>query len=222
MKALNLVNQKFGRLVVIKKSHRKNNKVMWECLCDCGKITYVSTYYLTSGKIRSCGCLHKEQLLARSTTHNQRHTRLYFIWKGLRQRCNNPNHKQYKDYGGRGIKVCDEWDNHFEAFYEWAMANGYDKNAKKFECTIDRIDNDKGYSPNNCRWVNRVIQNNNTRANHRVAYNGETHTIAEWARIVDIPYKSLLNRINSYKWSIEKALTTPVDNSNNIRKSTDI
>lgn len=204
MKALDLRNKRFERLVVVKKSHRKNNKVMWECLCDCGNTTFVSTYYLTSGKIRSCGCLHKEQLIARSTSHNQRGTHLYSVWRSLRQRCNNPNSIQYKDYGGRGITVCDEWNAHFEPFYDWAMANGYDEGL-----TIDRIDNNKGYSPDNCRWANRTTQCNNTRSNHRITYKGATHTLSEWTRITGLSYVCLRQRINNLHWSVKKALTTP-------------
>lgn len=205
MKALDLVGKKFERLTVVRKSHRKNDKVMWECLCDCGNITYVSTYYLTSGKIRSCGCFKVDELLKRSKTHNQRHTKLYDVWKTMRQRCNNSKNVSYHNYGGRGISVCEEWENSFQSFYDWSMSNGYSDNL-----TIDRIDVNGNYCPENCRWTDRQVQANNTRVNHRITYNGETHSMAEWARITGMSYSSLSNRIKTYHWSIERALTEPV------------
>ena len=109
---------------------------------------------------------------------------------------------EFDRYGGRGIKVCDEWQE-FLPFYEWAMANGYADNL-----TIDRIDNDGDYRPGNCRWATRTEQNNNTKKNHYITYNGKTHTIAEWSRITGIKYGTLINRINNLKWDAEKSLTT--------------
>lgn len=203
MKALDLVNQRFGRLVAIRKSHRQNNKVMWECLCDCGNTTYVSTNYLTSGRIRSCGCFRKDQISERNTTHNQRHTRLYEVWKNIKCRCYNPNNKAYKNYGGRGIAMFDEWHNNYQAFYDWSISNGY-----SLGLTIDRIDVNGNYEPTNCRWVNRTVQANNKRANHYITYNGETHSIADWARKQGLSYECLSARLNSC-WGVEKALTTP-------------
>lgn len=137
------------------------------------------------------------------TIHGMKKTRIYKSWERIKRRCNNP--KTYKNYGGRGIKVCDEWSKDFMAFYEWAMANGY-----RDDLTIDRIDVNGNYEPNNCRWVTMKEQENNRRNNHHITYNGETHTIAEWGDILNIPYKVLLQRITTYKWSIEKAFNIPV------------
>ena len=138
-------------------------------------------------------------------THGQRHTRLYSIWTDMKTRCNNPKRAKYARYGARGIKVCDEWCNSFEAFYEWAMANGYADNL-----TIDRKDNDKGYSPENCRWITMEEQASNKSTNHLITHEGQTFTMAEWARITGIPRLVLKDRICRYGWDSGRALTTPV------------
>ena len=121
--------------------------------------------------------------------HGQRRTRLYSIWTDMKTRCYNTKRAKYARYGGRGIKVCAEWLNNFQVFHDWAMANGYSDNL-----TIDRINNDGDYSPENCRWTDTVTQSNNRRCNIMVTRNGETHTLAEWARIKELPYKTLLMR----------------------------
>lgn len=205
MKALDLVGKKFNRLLVVKKAGRKNYKVMWECVCDCGNTTFVNTFYLINSKIRSCGCLHKEQLIERNTTHNQRHTKLYETWKKMRDRCNRPNATQYKDYGGRGIKVCEEWDKSFQAFYDWSYANGYDDNL-----TIDRIDNNKGYSPENCRWATYKEQMRNKRTNHIITYKNQSQCISQWCEELNLSYSAVTGRLRR-GWSVEKALSTPTN-----------
>lgn len=134
----------------------------------------------------------------------QRRPRLYRIWANMRTRCNNPNFARYADYGGRGIKVCEEWGT-FEPFREWAVSNGYKENL-----TLDRIDNDGGYCSENCRWVTQREQCNNKRNNHTLTYNGETLTISEWAQRLNMNYFSLHDRITKLGWSAEKALTTPI------------
>ena len=123
----------------------------------------------------------------------------------MKRRCNDETNSHYHIYGGKGIKVCEEWEENFEAFYNWAMSNGYVKGL-----TIDRIDNDKNYCPENCRWATYLEQGNNTSRNHRLTFNNETHTMAEWARIIGINYSVLRSRINDSGWSVEKALTTPL------------
>ena len=115
-------------------------------------------------------------------------SRLYRIWANMKARCGNPNNDRFHDYGARGITVCDEWDDYL-TFKRWAMSNGYEDHL-----TIDRVDNDKGYSPDNCRWVNRYTQQNNMRSNTIIHYGGESHTLAEWSRIFDIPYHTLVTR----------------------------
>lgn len=140
-----------------------------------------------------------------NTTHGQSKTRLYKVWTSMKQRCSNPNDKAYLDYGGREIKVCDEWQD-FEPFHEWAMSTGY---ARDLE--IDRIDNDGDYEPGNCRWVSRRDQLNNTRINRRIAFRGETKTVAEWARELGLNDRTLRTRLR-IGWTVERAFTTPPKN----------
>lgn len=137
-------------------------------------------------------------------THGKRHTRLYRIWLQMKNRCFNENGERYKDYGARGITVCNEWRNNFQAFYDWSMSNGYSDNL-----TIDRIDNDKGYSPDNCRWATVKEQNRNSRRCDMISYHGETHCLREWSEVLGISYSALRNRKN-YGWSVERMMETPV------------
>jgi hypothetical protein len=204
MKALDLIGKKFNRLLVVKKNGRKNQKVMWECVCDCGNTTFVSTFYLTHNKVRSCGCLHKEQLIERNTTHNQRHTNLYETWKKMKDRCRNINTKEYKNYGGRGVKVCDEWINDFQSFYDWSYSNGYAEHL-----TIDRIDNNGNYCPENCRWISLKEQQRNKRTNKMISYKGQVRCLSEWCEILNLKYPTINGRLHR-NWSIEKAFETPI------------
>lgn len=160
MKFQDLTGRKFGKLTVVKRAeNNKYNQVMWVCLCDCGNITKpIVANHLKSGNTTSCGCVHSEEARRRMTRHGQKNTRIYRIWQGMLRRCDNQKHKDFKYYGGRGITVCEEWRNSFEAFCGWSMANGYAD-----ELTIDRKDNDKGYSPDNCRWTSMKEQGENKR-----------------------------------------------------------
>ncbi len=212
MKKLDLLNQRFGRLVVVAPSKSKNNETMWECKCDCGNIKIVSTSNLKAGRIKSCGCFKSDKLIKRNTTHSQRHTFLYEVWKSLRQRCNNPKHASYYNYGGRGITICEEWNKSFQSFYDWAYANGYSLEHQKDEVkklTIDRIDVNGNYEPNNCRWVDRKTQARNTRITKFITFKGQTKPIVEWCEIYGIKRNSFDIRIKC-GWSIEEALTTPI------------
>lgn len=132
-------------------------------------------------------------------------SKLYYSWKHMKERCYNPTCRDYRHWGGRGITVCDAWKNDFLAFKEWALANGY-----KEGLTIDRIDNDGNYEPSNCRWATRAEQSNNRSCLHYLTYQGETKTISEWSRITGIKITTLYMRLNTYGWSVEKALTTEV------------
>lgn len=204
MKLIDLTGRRFGRLLVIEKYGHKGKTVAWLCKCDCGTEVTVRGADLRRGVTQSCGCLHKEDLIERNTRHGLHSTRLYNIWGVMVQRCYNPNTHCYDAYGGRGIEICREWRDDFQAFYEWSMKNGYKENL-----TIDRMDNDKGYSPDNCRWVTRKVQANNTRRNHYITYNGETRTLSEWAGFLGFNPHTLGSRIYRGR-DINKALTTPL------------
>ena len=168
-----LTGQRFGRLVVICREGSTNlGCATWYCRCDCGRESIAEGAKLRKGNTKSCGCLHDEAARERRTKHGKSGTRLNAIWKAMHQRCHNPSNKDYNRYGGRGITVCDEWLHDFQAFYDWSMENGYDENAPYGQCTIDRIDNDKGYSPDNCRWVDAKTQCNN-KSNNRKEKNHE-------------------------------------------------
>lgn len=206
-----LSGERFGRLTVIKDSGRRTARkvIIWDCICDCGNNKYVPTDYLTSGDTRSCGCLFKEisrrpkNVRHGDATRSGKYARLYKTWISMKRRCDDPSDSNYKNYGGRGILVCDEWDT-YENFRDWALSNGYDDSL-----TIDRIDVNGDYEPNNCRWADAVTQSNNRRSNHRLEYNGETHTIKEWSRITGLSDDTIGHRIK-YGWTIEDTLTKAV------------
>ncbi|MBO3398543.1 hypothetical protein JJB71_13440 [Clostridium perfringens] len=197
----NLIGKRFGKLKVVKQSHSKNYRRYWECECDCGNKTIVTTSRLKNGHTKSCGCLSKEVTTKRNTKHGKRNTRIYEIWAGMKKRCLNKKSISYKNYGGRGVSICEEWKNSFEKFYNWAINNGYNENL-----TIDRIDVNGNYEPNNCRWCTKKEQSNNKRNNRYITINKETKTLSEWANYYKIKSKVVENRINRYKWSIEEAL----------------
>ena len=201
MKRQDITGQKFGKLTVIKRlGLNSSGHSIYLCQCECGNFTKVSRPNLKSGSVKSCGCLLKHS----EKRHGLSKTPLYNSWRDMKIRCYNENSPSYVNYGGRGIKVCEEWLNDFMTFYKWAMANGYKKGL-----SIDRIDVNGNYEPNNCRWVSMKVQQNNRRNNHYITYRGETHTLMEWSEITGINYDCLKTRINTLKWSIEKALTTP-------------
>lgn len=176
----------FERLTVIRRADdyiQPSGKpvTMWLCRCKCGTEVSIAGYSLTSGKTQSCGCYGKEQRLKSNTKHGLSHSRIKSSYYNMISRCYNPNTPKYKNHGGRGIKVCDEWldkENGFMNFYNWAMKNGYSD-----ELTIDRIDNDGNYEPNNCRWTTYEIQNFNRRVNRLFTINGETKTAKEWCEL---------------------------------------
>lgn len=174
-----MIGKKFGKLTVLKElPERKHGKIIYQCKCDCGNITNVQGTMLRNGNTKSCGCLRYEPS---NIKHGKCNTKLYTTWKNIKQRCYNKNYNRYIDYGGRGIAVCQEWLHDFNCFYNWAINNGYQENL-----TIDRIDNNKGYSPENCRWVDIKTQCNNTRRNVRLTYNNKTQTIAQWGHELNV------------------------------------
>lgn len=218
-----LTGQRFGRLVVEYCDHydKTARDSYWTCLCDCGSRVIICGQSLKRGASKSCGCYQRD--VARETVkkyprplphghtiHGLRHTRLYNVWLSMKDRCYNKNSTCYHRYGGRGITVCDEWRSDFVAFYNWAIQTGYDENAPTGTCTLDRSNNDAGYSPENCRWRTQKQQCNNTAFNLYLEYNGERHTLSEWSQITGIGSNTIESRLMRYKWSVEKALTTPV------------
>lgn len=206
MKQLNLTGERFGKLVAIKTiGKNKNGGYLWQCKCDCGNEIIANVGNLKNGHTKSCGCLRADRCKMKFTKHRLEHTRLYGIWYDMRLRCYDEKNISYNRYGGRGVTICDEWKNDVKSFYDWSMANGY-----KDSLTIDRIDNDGNYCPENCRWVTVKEQASNRRSNILVTHNGKTQTMKEWAHEVGIPYKAVWARMQKLGWSAERALTEPV------------
>ncbi len=202
-KFIDLTGQKFGRLTVMSRAENdKHGNSRFVCKCDCGKEKIIQSQSLLSGRTKSCGCFNIEKSALRckilgnsSKTHGLRNTRLYHVWNDMKVRCYNPHSSNYKNYGGRGIGICSKWREDFKAFYDWAMANGYDEDAPRGECTIDRIDNNKGYSPDNCRWVTVRTQNNNKRKGKTFIYEGiKYESRAEASRQLGIPSTTLFKK----------------------------
>jgi hypothetical protein len=190
-KLIDLTGQRFGRLYVIERAGSSNGNALWLCLCDCGKMKVVNGVQLRCGETKSCGCIQREIISNKMSKHkgtiNDR--RLYRVWAGMISRTSNPNATNYQYYGGRGIQVCEQWKD-FSEFRKWAFDNGYDINADYGKCTLDRIDTNDNYYPENCRWVSMETQNNNQRSNMIITYNGETHNYKQWADILKINYST--------------------------------
>lgn len=201
----NLEGNRYGRLLVIRRASDHvqpsgRRRIMWLCKCDCGNMIEVFGDNLKKGVSQSCGCYRHDKLSAIKSTHRETETKLYKVWRGIKTRCYNKHSKYYAQYGGRGIVMCDEWLDSFESFSYWAEASGYSEGS-----TIDRIDNDGMYSPDNCRWVDMKVQANNRRSNILLTLNGETHNITQWADIIGISPKTLFSRYYSGK-SVEDIL----------------
>lgn len=176
-KVINMTGKKCGRLTVLERAENdEHGTSMWLCRCDCENSVLVRGGDLRrKGGTSSCGCLAREISSKRHKTHGKSKTRIYKIWRHILDRCNNPNHVYYKNYGGRGITICDEWKDDFQAFHDWSMTNGYSDNL-----TIDRINPDGNYEPSNCRWTTVKEQNNNKRNNHMITLNGKTKNVTQW------------------------------------------
>ena len=190
MKIINMEGQKYNRLTVIKRYYKTDDKkTFWLCECECGNEVIAEGYQIRKGYSKSCGCYTKERVGNLNKSHGKRNTHLYSIYTAMKSRCNNPNNATYVNYGGRGIKVCDEWDRDFQTFYDWAVTNGY-----KRELTLDREDVNKGYLPDNCRWVTMEAQQNNRRDNIHININGEVKTVSELAEEQGVPYNYIYSR----------------------------
>ena len=202
-----LTNIKFGKLLVLRKDRKIKKHLYWLCKCECGNYVVKRSDCLNNNS--SCGCYTNtlKALKSHTRTHGLWGHDLYKRYWKIKQRCYNPKQKYYCNYGGRGITMCSEWldpQYGFKSFYNWSLTNGYKK-----ELTIDRIDNNKGYSPQNCRWITKNEQELNKRNNRNFTWNGETHCIAEWARILGFSRDCLYYRLVIKKWDIGKAMTTP-------------
>lgn len=204
MKRIDLTGKKYGKLTVIEPADVKKGHLRWKCKCDCGNERIVHGSSLKSGHTTSCGCYKTENAKKLYSSVRQNDKRLYAVWNGIKQRCRNPNNFSYHNYGGRGIDICDEWANSYEAFYYWAIENGYTHGLE-----IDRKDYDGNYEPSNCRWVDDKAQANNRRNVSKFTIHGITNTLSEWCRIYNMDYFLVYQRTHKLGWSIEDALTTP-------------
>lgn len=196
---VDITGVKFNKWTVLKYDESKsiNRKSYWICRCECGTIRSVRVDNLK--KYQSCGC-HKKQLLKNRVKHGQYNTRLYKVWIGMKQRCDNKNNIRYTNYGGRGIKVCESWYD-YSNFYNWAIANGYVKGL-----TIDRINNNGDYKPDNCRFISNEVQQLNKSNNRLVTINNITMTIKEWCVKYGINRNTFVYRLNN-GWLDEKLLS---------------
>ena len=205
MKAIDLTGRRFGKLVVLEhagKRVEKRKTPVWRCKCDCGKEIVVAGGNLRTGHTKSCGCLR--------VSHRGSKERLYGVWYGMKRRCCDANVDQYENYGGRGIKVCDEWANDYAKFREWAYSHGYDDKKQPKDCTIERIDVNGNYEPLNCKWATSLEQQNNRRGSKYVTYNGETKTVAEWSRQIGVGGGAMYQQLDR-GWADEKVIETAIE-----------
>ncbi len=202
-KRLDLIGRRFTRLLIIEFSHiDKNKHSHWKVLCDCGTKKTVDSSNLRRKLTKSCGCLNSEMRIETNTTHGMSYTVTHKSWRHMKERCLNPKSKSYKDYGGRGITICKRWLDTFENFYE-------DMGEKPRRLTLNRIDNDGDYEPDNCKWSSAKEQANNKRSNHILTYNGIVKTLAQWAEYLGIK-RGVIDKRLKRGWTIEKALEVPV------------
>lgn len=197
-----LIGKKYGKLMVLGLDGKdKYGHPKVKCLCDCGNVVSIIATRVKTETTKSCGCYQKEMARKAKTTHGQTHTRLYRTYCGMVQRCYNPNARYYKIYGGRGITICEEWLNDYVSFMVWALNNGY-----RDDLSIDRIDVNGDYSPQNCKWSTWFEQANNTRRNRYITYKGETKTAKEWADLFGFNYKYFHEKLKKNNWSIDAVL----------------
>lgn len=201
----NIDSQIFNYLTLIRKTDEKNKNgcYLWEFKCVCGRFIKKPLSDVKSCKLQSCGCKKNEIIAKKAVTHGFTKHPLYVVWKDMRARCYNPKDASYKNYGAKGITVCKEWNDNAKIFIEWALNMGWNKNL-----TIDRIDNTKGYGPNNCRLATVKEQANNRSSNRIVAYKGEKHTVIEWCEKLNLEPAFIYKRLNE-GWSVEDTFEVP-------------
>ena len=199
---IDLAGQRFGRLLVIEAAGRnRSGGVIWACSCDCGGSVAVCSDGLRHGGTDSCGCLRGERLKSAATKHGQHGTGAHTSWMSMRQRCLNPKNPAFKDYGGRGISICDQWDS-FEVFFS-------DMGARPNGMELDRRDVNGNYEPGNCRWATQLDQHRNQRKTLYATIDGATRCLTEWLEQYPINYRTVMTRIHKMGWPLEKAITTP-------------
>lgn len=176
-KEKDITGQRFGNLVAIKKVEKKKNRTFWLFKCDCGNEKEINKSSVLSGRSKSCGCFHKKMMHAKFSIHNETETRLYQCWRDMKVRCLLKTNIHYKNYGGRGITICEEWLKSFVSFANWAISKGYSDNL-----TLDRIDVNGNYCPENCRWITQKEQAKNKRNNRKITFDKKTMILSDWLR----------------------------------------
>lgn len=207
-----LINEgdRYGLLTIIKEvegtysGKSKSRRRTFLCRCDCGNSKNIALNSLRTGNTKSCGCIKKITSPINATAHGMRCSKIYSVWRGMKQRCYLKSNPSYKDYGGRGIRVCDLWLDDFQAFYDWAMENGY-----KEGLSIERINVNGDYEPDNCEWIPFSEQSLNKRNTRLITFNNKTLTLREWSEELNLSYGALERRLQ-VGWSVEKTLTTPL------------
>ena len=206
------IGKTYNELTIIDYAYTKDDGTYWKCRCSCGKEIITQYSRLPSGQIKSCGCssykersqkIRNGEIKPPNLKHGDSNSRLYRIYQGMKERCYNKNVKDYKHYGARGIKICEEWLDSYASFKEWSLSNGYQDNL-----TIDRADVNADYCPENCRWANIIQQNNNKRTNVFVEYEGQKLSLKQLSRLVGVNYRTLYDR---YKkgWPLERMIQSP-------------
>lgn len=209
---IDLTGKRYGELVVVKRSENTSKGLAtWECKCDCGKTTIVRGSSLRNSTVKSCGC--RRFRIKPTLQHGMSHTKLYYVWNNIKRRCYEKTNPAYKNYGGRGIKMCDSWKNSFESFGEWALNNGYSDSL-----TIERVDVNGNYCPENCTWIPRNKQQNNRTSCLFYTYNGETKNLMEWCNYFNMPYMTVYTRLFRWNWDFERAISEPIHVEKSNRK----
>lgn len=206
------IGKTYGRLTGLRKAGSRGKQTFWLFQCSCGRKKEINVYNVIRGAVKSCGCIHLERCrnglvaLKHGGARKGHVTRLHNTWRAMRGRCRNHNNNAYVDYGGRGISVCQEWDESYAVFRDWAEASGYSP-----KLTLDRIDNDGDYSPDNCQWATRKEQARNRRSTRLITFDDRTQTLAAWAEETGLGASTIFYRLGKLGWPVRAALTTPTN-----------